>query len=33
MTTIDGGPLRHGGSVLTSNGVVHDELVRRLAGD
>jgi len=33
MTTIDGGPLRHGGDVLTSNGVVHDELVRRLAGD
>jgi hypothetical protein len=32
MTTIDGGPLRHGGSVLTTNGVLHDELVRRLGG-
>ena len=32
MTAIDGGPLRHGGSVLTTNGVMHDELVRRLSG-
>ena len=31
MTMIDGGPLRHGGSVLTSNGVLHDELVARLS--
>jgi histidinol-phosphatase len=30
MTTIDGSPLRHGGSVLTTNGAVHDDLVRRL---
>ena len=29
MTAMDGGPLRHGGSVLTTNGVMHDELVRR----
>jgi histidinol-phosphatase len=29
MTTLEGGPLRHGGSVLTTNGVMHDELVRR----
>lgn len=32
VTAIDGGPLRHGGSVLTTNGAIHDELVRRLAG-
>jgi histidinol-phosphatase len=30
MTTLGGAPLRHGGSVLTSNGALHDELVRRL---
>ncbi len=30
MTAVDGGPLRHGGSALTTNGVLHDELVRRL---
>jgi histidinol-phosphatase len=32
VTAIDGGPLRHGESVLSSNGVIHDQLVRRLAG-
>jgi histidinol-phosphatase len=31
MTTLDGQPLRHGGSVLTTNGVMHDELVQRLS--
>jgi histidinol-phosphatase len=31
MTTFDGGPLVHGGSVLTTNGVLHDELVGRLS--
>jgi len=31
MSAMDGGPLRHGGSVLTSNGVIHDELVRRFS--
>jgi histidinol-phosphatase len=31
MTTLDGGPLRHRGSVLTTNGVMHDELIRRLS--
>jgi histidinol-phosphatase len=31
MTAIDGGPLRHGGSVLTTNGLVHDELVARFS--
>ncbi|MGZ8604261.1 MAG: inositol monophosphatase family protein [Actinomycetota bacterium] len=30
MTRFDGGPLAHGGSVLTSNGVLHDELLARL---
>jgi histidinol-phosphatase len=30
VTAIDGGPLRHEGSVLTSNGVIHDEIVHRL---
>jgi histidinol-phosphatase len=31
MTQFDGTPLVHGGSVLTSNGVLHDELLARLA--
>jgi histidinol-phosphatase len=31
VTTMNGGPLRHGGSVMSSNGVIHDELVRRLS--
>ncbi len=32
MTTLEGAPLRPGGSVLTTNGVMHDELVGRLRG-
>ena len=32
VTAIDGGPLRHEGSVLTTNGVIHEEIVRRLSG-
>lgn len=31
VTTMAGGPLHHGGSVLSSNGTIHDELVRRFA--
>jgi histidinol-phosphatase len=31
MTQLDGSPTTHGGSVLTTNGVLHDELVRRLS--
>jgi histidinol-phosphatase len=31
MTTLDGDTLRHGGSVLTTNGRLHDELIARLA--
>jgi histidinol-phosphatase len=31
MTTVDGDPLRHDGSVLTTNDAIHDELVRRLS--
>jgi histidinol-phosphatase len=30
MTQFDGSPLAHGGSVLTSNGVLHEELLARL---
>ncbi len=30
VTTFAGGPLEHGGSVLSSNGLLHDELVARL---
>jgi len=30
VTTFDGAPLEHGGSVLTTNGVLHDEIVARL---
>ncbi len=32
VTTIQGGPTFHGGSVLTTNGVLHDELLAHLAG-
>jgi histidinol-phosphatase len=32
VTQLDGSPLSDGGSVLTTNGVLHDELVARLAG-
>jgi histidinol-phosphatase len=31
VTTFEGGSLRHGGSVLATNGALHDELVRRLS--
>jgi hypothetical protein len=31
VTTMEGGPTVDGGSVLTSNGVLHDELVARFA--
>jgi histidinol-phosphatase len=31
MTTFDGGPVAHRSSVLTTNGALHDELVRRLS--
>jgi len=31
VSALDGGSLRHGGSVLSSNGAVHEELVRRLS--
>jgi histidinol-phosphatase len=30
MTQFDGSKLEHGGSVLTTNGVLHDEVVARL---
>ena len=33
VTTMDGAPLHHGGSVLSSNGAIHDELLRRFADD
>jgi histidinol-phosphatase len=32
VTTMQGGPTFHGGSVLTTNGVLHDHVVARLAG-
>jgi histidinol-phosphatase len=31
VTTMEGAPLHHGGSVLSSNRVIHDELLRRFA--
>jgi histidinol-phosphatase len=31
MTTFEGGPPVHGGSVVSSNGVIHDEVLQRLA--
>jgi len=30
MTQLDGSPLAHGGSVLSTNGVLHDQIVGRL---
>ena len=33
MTQFDGSPLEHGRSVLTSNGILHEELVARLRVD
>ncbi len=32
MTTFDGSPPVHGGSVVSSNGLIHDEVLGRLAG-
>jgi histidinol-phosphatase len=32
VTRFDGSPLSDGGSVLTTNGVLHDELMTRLIG-
>jgi histidinol-phosphatase len=32
ITTFEGEPVHHGGSVLTTNGVLHDEVLRTLAG-
>jgi histidinol-phosphatase len=32
VTQFDGSPTQDGGSVLSSNGVLHDELIRRLSG-
>jgi histidinol-phosphatase len=31
VSTFEGEPLRHGGSMLTTNGVLHDEVLARLA--
>jgi histidinol-phosphatase len=31
VSTFEGTPLRHGGSMLTTNGVLHDEVLERLA--
>ncbi len=31
MTQFDGSPLEHGGTVLTTNGLLHDEIVARLS--
>ena len=31
-STFEGGPLRHGGSMLTTNGALHDAVLARLAG-
>lgn len=33
ITTFDGEPLRHKGSVLSTNGLLHDEVLRRFAGE
>jgi len=32
MTTFDGAPVQHGGSVLTTNGLLHEEMLARLRG-
>jgi histidinol-phosphatase len=32
ITTIDGGPPVHGGTVVSANAAIHQELIRRLAG-
>jgi histidinol-phosphatase len=31
VSTFEGGPLRHGGSMLTTNGALHDLVLQRLA--
>jgi histidinol-phosphatase len=33
MTTFDGGPPVHRSSVLTTNGLLHDEILHRLAAE
>jgi histidinol-phosphatase len=33
ITTLGGEPLRHGGSVVSTNGKLHDEVLARLAAD
>ncbi|MDH5223534.1 MAG: histidinol-phosphatase [Actinomycetota bacterium] len=32
VTQVDGSPTRHGGSAVSSNGVLHDEILERLSG-
>ena len=32
VTQLDGSPPRHGGSILSTNGALHDEILARLAG-
>ena len=32
ITRFDGSPLAHGGTVVSTNGILHDEVVARLAG-
>ena len=32
MTRFDGGPMADRGTALSTNGALHDELVRRLSG-
>ena len=32
VTQFDGSPTRDGGSVVSSNGILHDELLTRLSG-
>ena len=32
ISQFDGSPLAHGGTVLSTNGILHDEVVARLAG-
>ena len=32
VTQLDGSPPRHGGSILSTNGALHDDILARLAG-
>ncbi|MGH2629253.1 MAG: inositol monophosphatase family protein [Actinomycetota bacterium] len=32
FTQLDGSPTRHGGSMLSTNHVLHDEVLARIAG-